>query len=400
MTKDEYNLKYDILKVSGMASEAKANDKKVINATVGVLYNEEGSIWYNKVIDKAFRDLEVNDIYNYSPLGGSENFKEVIKNWVFDKYSDEIKHLNPEIIATPGGTGALISALNIHLSPNETLLLPNLYWSPYSGMANCMEVKVDEYNYLKDNRFDLLSFIEHSKLILNNQHKLVTILNDPCNNPTGYSLTDKEIDGLIDFINTITDPVTLILDIAYYDYFQNGFKDVRKRLLKYLNVNKNVTIMLAQSCSKTFSVYGLRLGSLIILNHDAKYTLNMYQNACVYARTHWSNVTRPAMQTIARVLGDESSRTLFLKELEIIRETVGKRADLFMKESKEVNLDVLPSQGGFFVSIVCNDTYDAFEKLIQNGIYVIPFNHVLRLAICGLPLHEIKGLAKRIKTII
>lgn len=398
MAKQALNLKYDILQIGQMASAAKAKDPKVVNGTIGVLYNDEGNIWSITSVDKTIKNLSDFDFYNYSPLDGGKAYKEAVKNWVFGENRCEIeKELHMEVVATPGGTGALAMGISLSLDEHETLLLPDVYWSPYKGMAKGNNMEVCEYNYINDYHYNLSSFKEQAEKIIAKQNKLVTILNDPCNNPTGFSLSSNEFKGLIEYLNSLTCPTTLILDIAYFDYYIKGMDEVRNRFKILNTINDNVTVIIAHSCSKSFSVYGLRVGSAIILNRSETTIKTLYAEACIYARTHWSSVSRPGINMLVKINENPEVKANIINEILNIENTIKNRAAVFSKEAAEVGLDIHPYGGGFFISIKCEDATTIFENLINAGIYLIPFPHVLRIAICGISTDNIPGLAKRIK---
>lgn len=399
MAKQALNLKYDILQIGQMASAAKFQNPQVVNGTIGVLYNDEGKIWSIASVDKTIKNLSDFDFYNYSPLDGGKPYKEAVKNWVFGQGRFDLeKELHVEVVATPGGTGALAMGIALSLDEHETLLLPDVYWSPYKGMAKGNNMEVIEYNYISDYHYNLTSFKEKAQTIITKQHKLVTILNDPCNNPTGFSLSSSEFKDLIAYLNSLPCPTTLILDIAYFDYYIKGMDEVRNRFRILNTISNNVTVIIAHSCSKSFSIYGLRVGSAIILNRNEQTVKTLYDEACIYGRTHWSSVSRPGINMLVKVNEDPKIKADITNELITIENTVKNRAAIFSKEAAEIGLDIHPYGGGFFISIKCEDATAIFEKLIQEGLYLIPFPHVLRMAICGITTKEIPGLAKRIKS--
>ena len=83
-----------------------------------------------------------------------------------------------------------------------------------------------------------------------------------------------------------------------------------------------------------------------------------------------------------------------------MRSELKKRSQLFLKEAKEVGLNTLKYEGGFFISIPVENNKEIYDKLKNEGIYLLPVCNVLRVAICGLKEEEIKGLAKKIKKYI
>lgn len=400
-TKEKASLQYDILRIGQMAKKHKQQDSTVVNGTVGVLYNDQSEIWKIEEVDKTIRSLSADEFYNYSPLDGGIEFKEAVKNWVFGESRNEIESkMAIEVIATPGGTGALSAAISQNLDEGEILLLPNFYWAPYKGMATGCKANVLEYEYFENGHYNLKAFQEATYQITKHQNKLITILNDPCNNPTGYSLTLQEFKDLIEFLNSLSVNVILIYDIAYFDYYIDGMKDVRERFKLLASLKEHVTILIAHSCSKSFSVYGLRVGSTIILNKKEEEVKKRYEATCLYGRTHWSSTSRPGVNMLVKINQNKELTKELQKELTTICQVVKERAEIFTKEANECGLATYKYGGGFFMTILTKHPYDDFAKLMEKGIYLIPLPKALRIAICGIPTKELYGLAYKIKQIL
>ena len=90
-----------------------------------------------------------------------------------------------------------------------------------------------------------------------------------------------------------------------------------------------------------------------------------------------------------------------LKDIEDANALVQKRISMFNEEAYEVGLDIYPVTGGFFACVNCENGHKLAEVLKEEEkIYVLPFDKVVRIALCAIPCSEIKGLAKRIKKCI
>ena len=129
---------------------------------------------------------------------GNESFRKQVINWAFDGHAAE---LNKKVIATPGGSGAVSSTFNVILDQNETVILPEIAWGSYQLMAqqNCLKART--YTMFEDDHFNLTSFKKVCTEVLNEQKKLLVVINDPCHNPTGYSMTHQDWNEPIKFLN-------------------------------------------------------------------------------------------------------------------------------------------------------------------------------------------------------
>ncbi len=388
--------KEDILAKAMEITKKKVVNPNLIDATIGTLYDENHQICVLNVIKESMKELDDKNIFAYNATQGPATFEKNLISYLFKQYKEEIlKSKYIKVIPTPGATGAINSTLAIILNEQQYVLIPSLCWNVYFNMCDSMNLKIEKYNYIKDNHFDLDDFINHVNNISKTQKEIVTILNDPCNNPTGYSLSDEEFDQLIQFMNSRKDlEFTLIYDVAYYEYSKY---DSRKRFAKLKDLGENVFTILTWSSSKAFTLYGLRVGAMVIIDSNKSKVEKFYEYGKMLARLRWSCTSTLGLNGINNILSDENKVKELAKELNIFENMLYKRVELFEKEAKEISLNMIPYRGGFFVSIPCNNPKELTLKLEQKDIYVIANDQVIRIAICGINLNEVKGLAKKIK---
>ena len=288
------------------------------------------------------------------------------------------------------------------LSKDETIIVPNIGWTSYNIMAKEINLNIVQYKMFDDNNnFNLIDLKSKIKDSLNKQNKALVIINSPLHNPTGYSLTNNEWKELVRFINEDCDnkEVILLNDIAYIDYSYN--LDTVKDYFKELdNLNNNALLVICYSCSKTFTIYGMRLGASIILHKDEEVLdelANAYDKSC---RTYWSNSNNGAMTSISNVLNDNYNE--FIKEKEQYINLLKERSDILLKEAKENELPIYPYKEGFFITIkVDNSIKDKYhQELIKENIFTVQVNEGIRVAVCSLPTNKCYGLSKRLKDIL
>ena len=107
------------------------------------------------------------------------------------------------------------------------------------------------------------------------------------------------------------------------------------------------------------------------------------------------------MKLFETIMKNPELKTEFLKEKQAYIDLLKERADIFLNEAKEVNLDILPYKSGFFVTIPIGETIDkVIEDLESQNIFVIKFDKGIRIGICSVPKRKIVGLAAKIKEAI
>ena len=383
--RNKINSKKYIDNVFSVSSKAK-NDPSGINASLGCLFDEEKKIYIFDSIYKNEKNVSSKINASYANPIGNNDYLRTIKDYILNNH---VKN-NNQIIATSGGTGAIHIGIRTCLDEGDSIVLPNIGWGNYSVMADEMNLNIINYDIYNIN--SLLNIIDEAK------GKVFIIINSPCHNPCGHSYSYDEWKTLINKMNTCDKEVIILNDIAYIDYAD---EECKKYFDLFNNINDNVLILIAHSCSKAFSYYGKRVGALIAINNDMNF-LDTYINYCTrVARTTWSNVNNGAMQNIADVLTNHREEYELEKKKAV--NMLQERANLFLKQADTCGLEYYPYTNGFFITLKFNDLNkrdNVFDKLVANHIYTVKVNKGLRIGICSLSFNEIDGLANKIKSLL
>ena len=389
--------KDDILSLSVKINTLMKTNLNVINATIGTLYDDNGNLAILNDVKEIRNSLKDEEVYPYISTLGIKDFKNVLVDFLWQDYKNKfIKKKHIELLPTPGATGALNLALYMTLNPKETILLPKICWNVYYNMAKELDLNVETYKYLdKNNKFALNDFIKKVKKISLKQKHIVTILNDPCNNPTGYSLTKKEFIDLINFMNSQKDlTFTLIYDVAYYEY---SMENTREKFSLLGKLNKNVLTIITWSASKTFTMYGLRFGCIIFIDSFQRKVINLLNKAKIIARGRFSCISSEAANITYKILSNNNLLISFKNNLDVYKKMLNDRINLFIKQALEINLPIIPYHGGFFVAIKTNKVDKLTNLLEKENIFVTKNYHLIRIAICSLTYDQCDGLAYKIK---
>src|SRR5690606_10300837 len=117
--------------------------------------------------------------------------------------------------------------------------------------------------------FNLKDFEEQLAYLAKNQKKIIIVINDPCHNPTGFQLSEEEWQAIVKIVNKFDqNEIILTFDLAYFDYDPRGFKNARKTFEFFMDLKEHVQVLICFSASKSFAMYGVRLGGLIGLHHN------------------------------------------------------------------------------------------------------------------------------------
>lgn len=112
-------------------------------------------------------------------------------------------------------------------------------------------------------------------------------------------------------------------------------------------LHSHVMMILAWSASKAFTMYGLRLGAMVIIDSDSKQTLEFTDLSRMIERTKWSCVSSCALYIVNKILCDEKRKQCFFEELGQFNNMFLKRIRLFEKQANDIGLNMIPYHGGF-----------------------------------------------------
>lgn len=379
---------------------AEVGAEHVVDATIGSLYNEEGTIVAYDSVFTPYNNIPKETKAAYAgSFVGNDSFRQQVYDWIVAPSGSTLAH---SVIATPGGTGAVAMTLSEILDEGETVILPEIAWGSYKLMATMDNLNAKTYALFEGDHFNLTSLKETCKDVMKTQKKLLLIINDPCHNPTGYSLSIEEWQEVVSFLNECSKevPVVLLNDIAYMDYAYD-LDHSRDYMKTFDGFSDNVMAVVAFSCSKSLTSYGLRCGAAILLAKQEEAVRGVEIVFEKAARAIWSNIPNAAMDNFTYVT--TTNKDAYMKEKAFYVGLLKERSEIFTQEADACNLVYYPYKEGFFVTVKVEDNAlrDQYhDALMAQHIYTVKVNKGIRVAVCSLSVEKTKGLAKRMKEIL
>ena len=387
-----------IFSISNRAKDAIARFGKenVINGTVGALFDDDGNLIVLDSVDRVFKSLKPADYAPYAPIGGTPEYKEAIKKAAFGKY--EPKGF-VEVVATPGGTGAIRNTVSNFSAPGDRVLVADWFWAPYKTICSEIGREIQTFRFFdEEGNFNIADFKANVLELLDVQDSLVIIINSPAHNPTGYSLsvTDwRNIKAI--FEKTPQDKhAALFCDAAYIDFA--GDEDQYRQFLPVLDeMPENVLPIMGYSASKTFTMYGMRCGAMICMAKTPAIAQE-FKQACEFSsRGSWSNCNRAPQTIIARIFNDPELKKKVDEERAVYRDMLLRRGKAFEAAAKECGLEMVPFDAGFFASIPMPNPDEVARELEKENIFLIPLAKGIRVSVASVPEDRIVTIPARIK---
>ncbi len=382
-----------IFALNAEANARKAKGEAIVNATLGALLDDSGALAVLPTAARAVREVTSAEWAPYAPIAGSAPFlKAVVDDIAGGKKSIAAR---AAAVATPGGSGALRHAIASFLEPGQSLLTTSYYWGPYQTIADEHDRKVATFRMFDDaGAFDVAALDAEMKRLVKSQHRVLLILNDPCHNPTGYSMSRDDWKAVVEVISrhASSAPVTVLLDAAYSAFGPE--RGIAGPIAALEPISDRVLTLVAWTASKTFTHYGLRVGALVALATDPAQRDDLAAALTYACRGTWSNCNRGGMAAITRLLTDADTRTAAEAERAELVKLLDARVAAFNEAAKASGLRFPRYDGGFFTTVFTPDAPGVARRMREEGVYVVPVDGAVRVGLCSVRTADVPRLVE------
>jgi aromatic-amino-acid transaminase len=379
------------------ATRRRQQGESIVNATVGALLDDDGNLAILPTAARAVREVPAAEWASYAPIAGTPEFVRAV--------IDDLLGGEPDLkraavaVATPGASGAIRHSIANFLEPGQALLTTSWFWGPYRTMCDEADRKVATFDmFAKDGGLNVAALDEGLARVLGTQQRALLVLNDPCQNPTGYTMTDDEWRAVVDCVSARAEagPVTLLVDCAYFLY---SARDPRAFLRHLRPLARRATLLFAWSASKSFTHYGLRVGALVACVADDAERRKVESALSYSCRGAWSNCNHGGLSAITRLLTDAEMARSCAAERDELKRLLLARVSAFNKHAHERGLRYPRYEGGFFVTMFDDQAREKAEAMRARGVYVLPQvgaggRGVLRVALCSVAERDVGRLVE------
>ena len=290
---------------------ADTNPHKV-NLGVGVYFDENGKLPLLQCVQAAEKAMMATPKpRGYLPIDGIAAYDDGVKKLVFGAESEPYRSGRVATVQGLGGTGALKIGADFlkHLNPNARVLISDPSWENHRALFTQAGFEVGTYRYY-DAATRALNF-EGMLADLNAAAPgTIVVLHACCHNPTGYDISAAQWDQVIAAVKARG--LTPFLDMAYQG-FAEGIAEDGAVIGKF--VAAGLTFFVSTSFSKSFSLYGERVGALSVLCTDKDEAARVLSQLKIMIRTNYSNPPTHGGAVVATVLGDAALRAQWEQEL-------------------------------------------------------------------------------------
>ncbi|MCZ8235805.1 MAG: amino acid aminotransferase [Inhella sp.] len=290
-----------------------------VNLGVGVYTDANGKLPLLGSVQAAEARLAAHPAARgYLPIDGFAAYVAAAQTQVFGAQSPALAAKRVASLQALGGTGALkVGADFLHrLNPRATVWISDPSWENHRALFTHAGFNVRTYAYY-DAPGQGIAFNALLADLGQAQAGDIVLLHACCHNPTGYDLTGEQWAAVVELIKSRQ--LLPFMDMAYQGFGQGLDADAQAvRALDAAGLN----FLVASSFSKSFSLYGERVGSLHVVAADADEAARVLSQIKVTARTTYSNPPTHGAKVVATVLTDEELRTQWEQELAGMRDRI------------------------------------------------------------------------------
>jgi aromatic-amino-acid transaminase len=291
-----------------------------VNLGVGIYYDESGRIPLLRAVKQIEQQLAAEaKPRGYLPIDGLATYTSATRELVFGKESELVAAGRVATTQTVGGSGALRvgAELLAHALPHATIAISNPSWENHRAVFTAAGFKVVDYTY-----FDAASHGLDFEGMLADLAKLepgtTVLLHACCHNPTGADLTEAQWKQVAELLKERQ--LFPFIDMAYQGFDKGIAEDgAAVRIIAEAGID---CFIVANSYSKSFSLYGERVGALSVVSATATQSKAVQSQIKRIIRTIYSSPSTHGAALVAGVLGSTELRAMWEEELGQMRSRV------------------------------------------------------------------------------
>ncbi|OXR48307.1 MULTISPECIES: amino acid aminotransferase [unclassified Pusillimonas] len=336
--------------ILGLTEQYNADTRtEKVNLGVGVYYDDQGRIPLLKAVQQAeAQRAQAAAPRGYLPIEGLAAYNKGAQTLLLGKDSGIIADGRALTVQTIGGTGALKIGADFlkQLSPNAKVVISNPSWENHRAIFERAGFVVENYPYYnpETHGLDFDGMVGALKAL---PKGTVVVLHACCHNPTGVDPTAAQWQEIA---NTVKNAgLVPFLDIAYQGFGDGLEQDAS---VVRLFADLGMTMLVSSSFSKSFSLYGERVGALTLICGSKDENARVLSQVKRVIRTNYSNPPTHGGTVVASVLNNPELYSLWVDELGEMRNRIRSMREQFVTKLKDhgvkQNFDFVKTQRGMF----------------------------------------------------
>jgi len=287
-----------------------------VNLGVGVYYDDNGKLPLLKCVQEAEKlMMEAPKARGYLPIDGIAAYDKAVQGLVFGADSAAVKAGRIATVQALGGTGGLKLGADFlkRLDPSATVLISDPSWENHRALFESAGFPVQQYPYYDAGRTGI-DFPGMLAALNAAAPGTIVVLHACCHNPTGYDIDAAQWAQVVDVVKARG--LVPFLDMAYQGFGEGIAED---GAVVGLFIASGQDFFVATSFSKSFSLYGERVGALSVVCENKDEAERVLSQLKRVIRTNYSNPPTHGAQVVALVLTTPALRSMWERELAEMR---------------------------------------------------------------------------------
>ncbi len=300
------------------AFNADPNPRKA-NLGVGVYCDDTGKVPLLECVKRA--EIEIAEAaapHPYLPIDGIPAYDREVRALLFGADSDVIRDGRAVTVQALGGTGALkVGADFLHrFAPRAQIWISDPSWENHRALFEAAGMTVNTYPYY-DAPTRGLDFAGMRAALSELAAGSIVLLHACCHNPTGVDPTPAQWDEIIAIVRARG--LVPFVDLAYQG-FAEGIEADGAVVRKFAATPG--PLLVSSSFSKSFSLYGERVGALSVVADDKDEAARALSQLKRLIRSNYSNPPTQGGKIVTMVLCSPELRALWEAELATMRNRI------------------------------------------------------------------------------
>ncbi|TDM06678.1 MAG: aromatic amino acid aminotransferase [Ideonella sp. MAG2] len=327
---------------------ADTNPAKV-NLGVGVYTDENGKLPLLACVKAAEQQLiEASRARGYLPIDGIAAYDKAVQGLVFGDASPLLAAGRVATVQALGGTGGLKVGADFlkKVNPSAKVLISDPSWENHRALFTNAGFTVETYPYYDADKRGV-NFEAMLACLNSAAAGTVVVLHACCHNPTGYDISASQWEQVIAAVKSRN--LVAFLDMAYQG-FGDGIAEDGAVIAQF--VAADIDFFVSTSFSKSFSLYGERVGALSVVCSSKEETARVLSQLKIAIRTNYSNPPTHGAQVVATVLTTPALRAQWEQELAGMRNRIKAMRGALVEQLKAAgvtaDMSFITTQRGMF----------------------------------------------------
>lgn len=368
-----------------------------VNLGVGVYYDDQGKLPLLRAVRRAEEARVAKGLpRGYQPIDGPAAYNKAVQALLFGSDSPVLTSGRVVTIDALGGTGGLrVGAEYLRrLCPDSRVAISDPTWENHRGVFESAGFTVQSYTYY-DPQSHGLDFGGMVQSLKGMPERTIVLLHACCHNPTGVDLNLQQWEEVVALCKA--KQFIPFLDLAYQGFGDGIDQDAAA---VRLFVQSEMPFLVASSFSKSFSLYGERVGALSLITADANEAARVLSQIKRVIRTNYSNPPTHGGGIVSDVLNSPELRALWEQELGEMRDRIRQMRVAFTEKLKALGTKqdfsfVTKQRGMFSFSGLSAQQVDRLRE--EHAIYAISTG---RICVAALNSNNIDRVVRAVASVL